>query len=111
MLSHNLKNNFKTKNSNLLLLYLRARYADLQNACRYEFVGQRLVVEVDETKTSGRISDRLGLFLTGPVQTLSGNKWFQMWMAPKCHDKDCMKGGNISETTRRSGSSIEDRDH
>jgi len=50
----------------LLLLALRARFSDVSFITSLTFSGETIIVTVSQTKTSGRVTDRLALHLIGP---------------------------------------------
>ena len=64
----------------LLMVALRARFADLASAVSISQVGENLEIEVSKTKTSGANTDRLKLFLVGPRAMLTQHGWLESWM-------------------------------
>ena len=65
----------------LLALLLRARFSDLAT-WRHGInrTKDSLYIEVETTKTSGRMTDRLPLFLVGPLQLTTNWSWLDAWM-------------------------------
>ena len=62
------------------MVSLRARFGDLANKVRMFIHGDTITVEVSQTKNSGRIKDRLGLFLVGTVKMASEAQWLRTWL-------------------------------
>ena len=67
----------------LLAVALRARYSDLCSWKASSCIRSTINVEVYQTKNSGSITDRLGIFLVGPSQLLTSWPWYHTWMAER----------------------------
>ena len=65
----------------LLMILLRARFSDLASWTGGLVINSVSVqVQVVTTKTSGRISDRLALYLVGPRRLLTDWDWLDSWL-------------------------------
>ena len=66
----------------LLALLLRARFSDLASwTGGVRRTKDSIYVEVERTKTSGRLTDRLPLFLVGPLELTTSWAWLDAWLA------------------------------
>ena len=67
----------------LLSVSLRARFSDFLFIMDWtdSILADEICLEVSRTKTSARITDRLPLYLIGPMRLASEWPWYQSWMA------------------------------
>ena len=64
----------------LMMLALRARFADMGYWTKVGYTDVEIEVEVSQTKTAGRPGERLSYSYIGPRQLVSGQDWFGKWM-------------------------------